>query len=298
MRVVCRLVMVMAAGLVAQTASALELENFRVNADVTATYDDNQSQAGRSRDKVEDVSLSAQAGLSWFRQLGQRNMIILSGFAEAERFMDITPLNRNTFGTSLAWRWQPHSGFSAPLVEWNLSIQDDDYQVDQRDSTVMRSQLFVTRRFTDRITMSVGGEYRQRQSRSTVFDLEDMRVFWNLDYLFRQKYAFYTTYSYLSGDIFSSAQQIFCNGVPAVDILPLINASTALEPDQAYNESLCGEWIAYRLDGTTHALTAGVNMPFGKSASLDFSLMHVDVSADLGNRYERNLVRASLLKRF
>jgi len=42
----------------------------------------------------------------------------------------------------------------------------------------------------------------------------------------------------------------------------------------------------------------GVNMPFGKSASLDVSIMHVDVSADLGNRYERNLVRASLLKRF
>jgi hypothetical protein len=298
MNVVRRLAVITAAALVMQSAGALELENFGINADVTATLDDNQSQAGRSRDKVEDVSLSARANLSWFRHVGQRNLIILSGFAEGERFADITPLDRNSFGASLAWRWQPHSGFSAPLVEWNLSVQDDDYQVDQRDSTVLRSQLFVTRRITDRITMSAGVEYRQRQSRSTVFDLEDIRAFWNFDYLFLQKYAFYTTYSYLTGDIVSSAQQVFCNGVPAVDILPLINAATAIEPDQAYNEALCGTWIAYRLDGTTHALTAGLNMPFGKSASLDFSLMHVDVSADLGNRYERNLIRASLLKRF
>ena len=153
-------------------------------------------------------------------------------------------LDRNSFGSSLALRWQPSSAFSAPIVEWNVSIQDDNIRADQRDSTVTRTQLFVTRRFTDRITMSVGGEYRNADSRSMVFDLEDSRLFWNVDYLLMQKYALYFTYSHLRGDVFSSAQRVFCNGAFATDILPLINAATAIEGDDAYNETFCGGWIA------------------------------------------------------
>ena len=254
-------------------ALAIDPASFRINADITATLDDNQSRAERARDQVEDISASMMLNLSYFRPLGQR-------------------------GSSLALRWQPSSAFSAPIVEWNVSVQDDNIGADQRDSTVIKTQLFVTRRFTDRITMSLGGEYRNADSTSTVFDLEDSRFFWNFDYLLMQKYALYFTYSHLQGDVFSSAQRIFCNGAFATDILPLINASTAIEGDDAYNEIFCGEWIAYRLDGKTNTYVGGVNMPIGKSMSLDVSLMHVDVQADLDNNYERNLVRASLLKRF
>lgn len=279
-------------------ALAIDPENFRVNADITTTVDDNQSRAERGRDQVEDVSASMMVNLSWFKPLGQRGLMILSWFGEGERFDEVELLDRNSFGSSLALRWQPSSAFSAPIVEWNVSVQDDNIRADQRDSTVIKTQLFVTRRFTDRITMSLGGEYRNADSRSTVFDLEDHRFFWNFDYLLMQKYALYFTYSHLQGDVFSSAQRIFCNGAFATDILPLINAATAIEGDDAYNETFCGEWIAYRLDGTTNTYVGGVNMPFGKSMSFDVSLMHVDVQADMDNNYERNLVRASLLKRF
>jgi hypothetical protein len=281
-----------------QPASAIDPRNFNVNGDVTATYDDNQSQALRTRDKVEDLSLSAALSLNWFRPLTHRSLLVLSWFAEAERFDDIDVLDRNTFGTSLALRWQPDAAFTSPLFEWNIAIQDDNYRTDQRDSTVIRSQAFVTRRFTDRITLSAGGEYRLADSRSTVFDLRDWRIFWNADYLWLQKYAFYFTYSHIRGDVFSSAQRTFCNGAPATDILHLINASTAIEPDDAYNRSLCGDWLVYRLDATTNTGVLGMNMPFGKSASVDVSLLHADVSADSGISYQRNLLRASFLKRF
>jgi hypothetical protein len=277
---------------------AIDPENFRINADITATLDDNQSRAERRRDQVEDRSVSAQVSLSWFRPLGQRSLMILSWFGESEKFDEVALLDRHSLGSSMALRWQPSSAFSAPIVEWNASVQDDNIRTDQRDATLFKTQLFVTRRFTDRITMSLGGEYRMADSRSTVFDLEDTRLFWNFDYLLRQKYALYFTYSYLQGDVFSSAQRIFCNGAFATDILPLINAATAIEGDYAYNETFCGEWIAYRLNGKTSTYVAGVNRPVGKSMAFDISLMHVDVDADMGNHYERNLVRASLLKRF
>ena len=279
-------------------AWAIDLHDFRLNADATATYDDNQSRAERQRDQVEDVSASVQANLSWFQQLTHRSLMALSGFAEAERFDQVDLLDRNTLGVAAAFRWQTDSSFSAPLIEWNISFQDDDIQVDQRDSSVLKTQLFVTRRFTDRITMSAGAEYRKTDSEGDVFDLENSRYFWNIDYVFAGKYAAYFTYSHIRGDVFSSAQRIFCNGAFATDILPLINAATAIEPDDAYNGTFCGEWIAYRLDGRTNTFVAGVNMPFGKSMSFDVSAMRAEVSADLDNHYERNLVRASLLKRF
>lgn len=281
-----------------QPASGIDPQNFNFHGDITATRDDNQSQAMRSRDKVEDLSLSAALSLNWFRPLTHRSLLVLSWFTELERFDDVDVLDRNTFGTSLALRWQPDSSFTAPLFEWNISVQDDNYRTDQRDATVIRSKGFVTRRFTDRITMSAGAEYRLADSRSEVFDLRDWRLFWNLDYLWLQKYAFYFTYSHIRGDVFSSAQRTFCNGAPATDILYLINASTAIEPDDAYNRSLCGDWLVYRLDGRTNTGVFGMNMPFGKSASLDFSLLHADVSADNGINYQRNLLRASFLKRF
>ncbi|MDF1629577.1 MAG: hypothetical protein P1U78_07245 [Alcanivoracaceae bacterium] len=277
---------------------AIDLHDIQLNADITVNYDDNQSRAERQRDQVEDVSASVQANLSWFRQLSSRSLIALSGFAEGERFDQVDLLDRNTLGVGAAYRWQRDSSFSSPLVEWNVSLQDDDIGVDQRDGTVLKTQLFITRRFTDRITMSVGAEYRQADAESVVFDLENRRFFWNFDYFFAQKYAAYFTYSHIRGDVFSSAQRIFCNGAFATDILPLINASTAIEPDDAYNGTFCGEWIAYRLDAKTNTFLAGINMPVGKSMSFDVSAMRAEVSADLGNHYERNMVRASLLKRF
>ncbi|MCC1497720.1 hypothetical protein [Alcanivorax sp. 1008] len=277
---------------------AIDLHDIQLNADITVNYDDNQSRAERQRDQVEDVSASIQASLSWFRQLSPRSLIALSGFAEGERFDQVDLLDRNTLGAGAAFRWQPDSSFSSPLIEWNVSLQDDDIGVDQRDSTVLKTQLFITRRFTDRITMSVGAEYRHADAESVVFDVENRRFFWNFDYFFARKYAAYFTYSHLRGDVFSSAQRIFCNGAFATDILPLINASTAIEPDDAYNGTFCGEWIAYRLDARTNTFLAGVNMPVGKSMSFDVSVMRAEVEADLGNHYERNMVRASLLKRF
>src|SRR5690554_1672948 len=94
---------VLAAGMAVQPLPALDLQEFRVNGDVTATYDDNQSQAQRRRDIVEDAALSLQASLGWFHQLGRRNMIIVSGLVEAERFADITPLDRQSVGMGAAW---------------------------------------------------------------------------------------------------------------------------------------------------------------------------------------------------
>ena len=281
------------------SAQGLEREELPIDTDLTYTLDDNQSQAMFRRDQIEDRSLGLGAKVSYGQLLTDHSLLSGSLFGEVEQMSEVEQLDRATFGLKGALRWQPSSAFSAPNVEFNLSWQDDDYGDDARDSGVFISQLFVTRRMTDRITTTAGLQYRNRDSAGSVWDLEDARLFLNADYAVGHAAA-YATYSYIEGDSFSSAQRIFCNGLQAQDTLPLINIQTANEPDEAYNEYHCGEWFAYRLDTHSHTFVLGANYGFSHTFSADVSVLYADVTAteDSDVTYQRRLIRASLLKRF
>ncbi len=279
---------------------ALEMENFSFSTDLTQVWDDNQSQARFVRDQVEDQSTIAGVAGGYDFNLSSHALLSAGLFVEAEKMKDITPLDRTTVGVKGTYRWQPSSAFTAPIVEFNASWQQDDFKDDPRDSAVTIVQAFITRRFTDRITATGGIQYRQRGSEGSVWDTEDARLFLNADYSVGSRATVYLTYSYIDGDTTSSAQRVFCNGNFAVDLLPLINVSTARERDEAYNTALCGEWIAYRLDAQTHAFMGGLNYGLSHNLSVDVSMLMVDVTAkdDDDVFYERSLVRASLLTRF
>jgi hypothetical protein len=275
-------------------------EDLRFDGSIMQSWDDNQSQAQFDRDKVEDNALQVNGNLGWEKTIFSRSLIVLSGFAEYEMMDEVSPLDRLSIGLKGVYRWQPSSAFTAPLIEFNLSYQDDDYDEDSRDSGVLQSQLFVTRRLTDRITATAGLQYRKRDSAGSVWDLEDYRLFINGDYLLNQSAALYVTYSYNDGDTFSSAQRSFCNGASATDILPLIDAATAVEADQAYNDTFCGDWLAYRIDAQAHIGVAGVNYALSHNTSLDFSIVQASVveSNEREVEYDRRLIRASIMRRF
>lgn len=284
----------------ASCALAIDARDISVDGDVTGVWDDNQSQAQYERDQVEDraVIVGGRVGVS--HETGSHSLLQGTLFLEFEDVVKIDALNRGSAGLKGAWRWQPSSAFTAPVVEFNLSYQEDNYNEDARDSGVITSQLFVTRRLTDRITATLGAQYRSRDSDGSVWDLEDYRGFINVDYLLKSSLALYATYSHTTGDSFSSAQRTYCSGAPATTILPLINAATAIEPDGAYNDSLCGDWVAYRIDARTDAAVVGVNYAISHETSLDFSVLdvHVEEKNDDNIYYDRTLIRVSLLKRF
>ena len=285
---------------IAVPAGAIDMENIDVDVDASAVWDNNQSQAQFERDQVEDTSLAVGARVGYGLPLSRQSLLNISAFAELEAFDLVDTLNRTTLGLKGAYRWQPSSAFTAPIVEFNVSWQDDNIKENARDSGVLISQLFVTRRITDRITGTAGLQYRQRDSAGSVWDLEDARVFLNADYVVGKHLAAYFTYSYIDGDTSSSAQREYCNGVLATDILPLINVATAIEEDNAYNNAVCGEWVAYRLDATSNTFTLGANYAFSHSMSADISVLSADVTAkdDSNVSYDRQLIRLSVLKRF
>lgn len=269
-----------------------------VSADVTYANDDNQSQAERRRDRVEDQSWSGQIAVIGDLEFARSQLVALRIFGEKEAFDEVGELDRSSVGGAASWRMRYGRGFTAPVFEINASMQDDDYDTDQRDSTVTRAQAFVTRRLTDRLTMTLGGEYRKRDSEGSVWDLEDARLFFNADLMLGQRLAAYGTFSRINGDVASSAQRSFCNGAVARDIFDLIDAATAIEKDEAYNAAFCGDWVAYRLDARSNVYTLGLNYALGHAMALDLSVLDAAVEGSSDNSYDRRVYRATLLKRF
>lgn len=273
---------------------------FNVDGDVTASWDDNLSQAWLDQDVIENNSYQASLTLGARKLVNPRLMLAGGLLVEHEAMDDVDTLDRTSAGFRGSARWQPTNGYLAPVYEFNIRMTSDDYETDARDSETISTQLLVSRRFTDRILGTVGMQHRKRVSDGSVWDLEDSRVFVNVDYTFRGNLSLYTTLSAVKGDQFSSAQRTYCNGASATAILPLIQIATAIESDDAFNEAFCGDWLAYRFDAKSTTAVLGANYGFGHALSVDASYLYADVVSDENDdvSYEREMFRLSVLKRF
>ncbi len=278
-------------------AAESEVEWF-IDAEAAAGYDDNIGRAERSRDIVSDQSLRGSIGIAYNREFFTEKAITLRGFMEAETFNKLTDLSRATVGGQFIYRWQNVLGFAEPFYQLNTSVQFNEYDVRQRDSTEFNTQFIVSKRVTDNILASTGLEYKYQDSSGIVFDQQQARWFINADYAARSGWALYGTYSLIHGDTISTSQAVFCNGLAAPDIFGLVSWAEAIEQDDAFNNEYCGSWISYRLDASSNMLVVGVNKGIGHSMAFDFSVMKIIVNGAGSNKYNRTILNASLLMRF
>ena len=158
-----------------------------------------------------------------------------------------------------------------------------------RDSTLLTLTAEMNKWLTTTINMTAGLHLRERESVSEVYDTSEARIFVNFDTELSKRDLVYTTFMYIDGDIVSSAE-------PTLDI---INASDAIEPDDAFG-GIEANQFAYRLDAETFVITLGYNRILTRDLSLDFSARFVDSEAkdDDNLGYERTILRASILGRF
>lgn len=284
--------------IVLSTGAFAKPSPFVVDTDVSLVFDDNLSQGDKERDIIEDHLADVNLTLAYNKGFGSQWAATFKGFVEGQFYETADELDRMTLGTGIIVRWQPAFGFLDPIYKLSFTAQEDDYSSDQRDSTVLKTQLSATRRITDRLTSNWGGEYRYRDSDSTVFDTRQYRLFANLDWVITDDWITYATYSYVNGDMLSSAQTEFCNGAVADDIYPLIQAANELEIDEGLTDNFCGTWVTYQLDGHAHSVVAGLNHPVGRSSAIDASVLWAGVDGRGDNDYDRRLYRLSLLIRW
>jgi hypothetical protein len=279
-----------------QASAELEVEWLH-DVDITAAINNNIGQALREEDKVESASLGLNYSLLSNIEIGNRQAVTLKLFLESERLEQLEDLSSETVGLQFVYRWQRTLGYLAPYYQFNTSIQLDKYGVEQRDSTVSRTQFFVTKRLSDNLSMVAGAEHFLRDSDGSVFDMKHDRLFLSLDFVVTPSTTFYGSYGFRKGDISSTARIAECNGTPVLSIFRFITHAEERERDLAFEADQCGRWSTYRLDAETHSAALGINMGFGKSSALDFSVGYADASARGDISYQSTIFRISYLVR-
>ena len=275
----------------------MEFEWFH-DLDFSLGFNDNIGQAEKDRDIIEDQFLEANYSLISNIELDDDNAITLKGFLETTQQDILEDLDRATVGLQFIFRFQLTRGYLEPFYQFNMSIQDDNYGVVQRDSTVTKGQFFATKRLSDTFTLVGGIEHWLQDSDGTVFDLYHNKAFINLDLNTHDNSTWYLTYSYRQGEIWSTAQATFCNGAVANDIFPLISWSLAIEADEAFNNSICGDWLAYKFKADTETLSFGLNYGVGDAGAVDLSVILIESTAEGNINYQSTVLRASYLVRF
>jgi hypothetical protein len=274
--------------------------NSPISADVEGALgtNDNVGQAEHKRNIVNDHFAKFNTGAEYTKELDPAHLVTFRGFLETEQWQEVRGLSRYTAGGKASFEGQYGVGPTAPRYELNATLQADEYDHSQRDSTVFTSQLIGTKPFTEKISSSLGIEYRNRDSSGSVWDLDQVRTFLNGVYTFLPGWSAYGIYSYIDGDVWSTAQSQYCNGTPATNIYGLVSVSKAIEPDKAFNEAFCGKWLAYRLSAHTNTLQLGINKDLGHDMTADFSFQGIKVNAKGDNEYDSRIFQASLIKRF
>jgi len=269
-----------------------------VDVKIDGGKNNNIGNADRGRDMVDENFGILTVGGNYRWSFGPQ-AITARLFAETEQTEKIRDLSRYTGGGQLRYHRQLGSLPTSPSVEANVTAQVDDYDVKQRDSTIISTQLSATQPIGGRAQLSVGAEYWYRDSEGSVWDLDHVRGFLNGGVSILRGWSTYGTYSFLKGDVASTAQTRFSDGSVPGDIFGLIDAAKAIEPDDAFNNEYPDRrWTAYRLSAISHAVKIGIKKQFAHDFTLDVSAFSVWVNAKADNEYDTQIYRASLLKRF
>jgi|TARA_B110000902_G_C14271331_1_gene573259 hypothetical protein len=279
-------------------AEETDIEWFK-DGDISLGHNDNISQALFDRDKIADNFIEVNFSLVANMDLTDFDAIALKGFIEHRQHEVIEDLSRSTYGLQFIYRWQYTLGYFQPFFQFNTSIQQDKYGTEQRDSTGVKSQFFMTNRLTDAIILVSGLEYWQQDAEDNVFDLYHQRIFVSLDYNTKSDATYYGAYSFSKGEIWSSGQAVFCNGADTNDIFPIIAASIEMSPDNVFSNALCSDdWLAYKVKADTHTLKLGYNTALWDSSALDISVSKILSKAVWNLDYESLLYNISYLVRF
>ena len=262
---------------------------FRYSYDLAAINDSNvrlaQNEIDIRNDAIFSATLNARGGIP----LDSFTIWNYGASATYNSFSTFDGLNNIDFNFNTKYRFALASGFTSPIYSLGLKIGGVEYDTEMRDATVMSLSADLNKWITNTINMTAGWAFKTQESKSEAYDTSENRLFVNFDTNFSKTDLVYTTLTYITGDVVSSASPT----------LAIINAADAIEPDDAFG-GITTNQFAYRLDAETFVITLGYNKILNQSLSIDVSARIVDtvssVDSDIG--YERTLLRASLLGRF
>lgn len=272
-------------------------ENMFIDLDITSKSDNNINQAKLDTDSVEDTITSGSLLVGFQYPINNMNALALSAGLKAQQFQKVRSQDSKSALFNAAYIWQRSISYRAPLYQLSVSSEIHNNNTRQQDSTIVNAQFTISSRITDVISVTGGAAYKTRDSESTVYDLNDQRLFVSGDYAFTKKITAYSTVSFITGDTFSVIR-------PDTDeelYIALSAGRDNVQWDDAFNAEFPSQvtrWQAYRIDADTQVFALGLNLGFGHSSSFDLSYTHAKVTGEADADYQRDIISGSLLKRF
>lgn len=284
------------------TAYGGDASNWFTDLDVTLLHDDNVGLAQFRRDIVADNRLNASLSLGFNHVVDAQHAFTVNGLFEQARYHDLDQLNWRDIGLEGHFRWQPRFGFSAPFYSLLLRVSDRHSAVSQRDLEQSVVQAYRSQRFSDHLTLTLGGEYRRDRATHDTFDGDQFRLFLNADYTITDRWTSYAMVSVADGDVTTSVQYHLCDGTMVDSADALLAAAKVYEPDQAFVAHFCGDWYAYLLRAKTASVVLGFNRMVDETSSWDMAAVYAKSAAEDDDvqalNYQRTQWRFSYLRRF
>lgn len=248
--------------------------------------DSNITRAELDDDILEDSIINAATYAVYAINIDKTSSVHLTGNLELNFYQDFDKLNNIRLGLGASYRLQPDTHYTAPWYSASFKYQAWDYSSDMRSSSVLKLDIGLGKRLTDKVELRAGLEAENRDADSLIFDTDNTRLYVNLDFKLTTENTLYTSLFYNDGDIVSTVKD---SSPTAIKL-----ASKPWQVDDAFPST----WWSYKLDATTTGLSIGNNHALSSVQSIDISVLYYSASAYGGSDYTGLIAELRYFYRF
>ena len=292
-------------------------------------HSSNVSNAARDSDAESDQAISWGVLGSWSRPLSEDTGVDWDVGLDLTHNHEYDALDAAELHGSFNWRWRTGIAWRAPVVSLGArlsGIHHNDSRL--RDGGQLQVGASLGTRLTDRLQLNGGYRWRARRAaRDRVWDIEDHRVFVNLDLRTGQRITLYATLTGATGEVVSTAvpeasivaaanaisrrpDDVFGPGVPRAGTGmgpgPAAGPGPAPSPGPAPGPGpgpapgggfLPGDRFAYQVDGDSLIFDTGMSIGIGQRTALDLGFGYFTTRIDDTDDYRGYSLSLTLLHR-
>lgn len=262
-----------------------------VDLETGVVYEDNLSFASMDRDIKGDAALLTSVSAGAAAYLTDRNIVSLTGDVVGDLHERYSGLDHVALGGTAAFRSKLGLGAGAPWVRIGVSGGRLQYRDDVRDGWYYRVTAGIGKRFGQRWELRADYAFDGRTADherpvtprlpADVFDQQAHTLSAHAEFQATTALVLFGGYAFRLGDVASTTRRN----------AEIFAASSAVVADPAFGSNT----FAYKVDATTHILSAGLSFALGARWSINVGYEHQIGLGDGGIDYHNNVVSGTVL---
>ena len=276
-----------AAGLWAPAASALDAASVQLSGGAGLGYDGNPGSAETGKTVSPSGFATARLAATLTQRPDGPIALLLRGSVDGQQYFDHVGLSNARAGGLLRVLYRPDGSFFAPTLALWGSAAAWQFGSSMRSGAEYRGGAYAVEQLNTAISLRAGGNFAERRSASSVFDLRGETATLDADWLLGDALSARLGYEFRYGSFAVSTPQ---------DSGAAQNAAAQQADDALRREGLSN--VVYRLKGHTQIGTLGLNYALTPLLALDAQVQQIHTRSDFNDHYNRWLAEVGVLLRF